>query len=138
MFSLICMKDVHARQSQSIRILFRVCDCFGWIFSYVLLVTSASLCFDCRSCFVFYTYAFLFLVILSFFSLAPGKQASMEKAPWKLNKEMVDVMGGQSSELFQQYKQRCIQAFTAARKHAKEAITMLEIMQFHSNFPAFR
>jgi phosphatidylinositol kinase/protein kinase (PI-3 family) len=72
------------------------------------------------------------------FFLAPGKQASMEKAPWKLNKEMADVMGGVSSELYQQYKQRCIQAFTAARKYAKEAITMIEIMQFHSNFPAFR
>jgi phosphatidylinositol kinase/protein kinase (PI-3 family) len=62
----------------------------------------------------------------------------MEKAPWKLNKEMADVMGGVSSELYQQYKQRCIQAFSAARKYAKEAITMIEIMQFHSNFPAFR
>jgi phosphatidylinositol kinase/protein kinase (PI-3 family) len=83
----------------------------------------------------------LFLCVpfsVDFFFLAPGKQASMEKAPWKLNKEMADVMGGVSSELYQQYKQRCIQAFTAARKYAKEAITMIEIMQFHSNFPAFR
>lgn len=62
----------------------------------------------------------------------------MEKAPWKLNKEMVDVMGGTDSEFFKQYKQRCIEAFTIARQHSREAINLVEIMQYHSNFPAFR
>lgn len=71
-------------------------------------------------------------------SIAPGKQASMEKAPWKLNREMAEVMGGWRSEYFLQYKQRCIQTFTMLRKYAREAIALMEIMQFHSNFPAFR
>ncbi len=72
------------------------------------------------------------------FGLAPGKQASMEKAPWKLNKEMAEVMGGWGSELFEQYKQKCIQAFTVLRKYSNEAITLMQIMQHCSNFPAFK
>eukprot|EP01040_Poterioochromonas_malhamensis_P016323 gene16323-18507_t len=69
------------------------------------------------------------------FGLAPGKQASMEKAPWKLNKEMAEVMGGWGSELFEQYKQKCIQTFTVLRKYSNEAITLMQIMQHCSNFP---
>lgn len=69
---------------------------------------------------------------------APGKQFSMEKAPWKLNAEFVEVMGGYQSPLFKDYRQRCIQAFNVARRHAKAVLTLMEIMQAHSNYPAFR
>lgn len=62
----------------------------------------------------------------------------METAPWKLNAEFVDVMGGYTSPLFQDYKQRCVQAFTVARRHANSVSTLIEIMQAHSNYPAFR
>eukprot|EP01033_Poteriospumella_lacustris_P003043 gene3043-2228_t len=72
------------------------------------------------------------------FGLAPGKQFSMEKAPWKLNAEFVEVMGGYQSPLFKDYRQRCIQAFNVARRHAKAVLTLMEIMQAHSNYPAFR
>jgi phosphatidylinositol 4-kinase len=72
------------------------------------------------------------------FGLAPGKQFSMEKAPWKLNVEFVEVMGGYDSSLFKDYRQRCIQAFIVARRHAKSVLTLMSIMQAHSNYPAFR
>ena len=72
------------------------------------------------------------------FGLAPGKAFSMEKAPWKLNKELASVMGGHSSALFEDYRKRCIQALTIARRHAREVTILMEIMQYHSNYPAFR
>lgn len=72
------------------------------------------------------------------FGFAPGKQFSMEKAPWKLTEEFVHVMGGVKSELFAEYKRRCVQCFVVARKHAKQVITLIEIMQHQSNYPAFR
>lgn len=62
----------------------------------------------------------------------------MEKAPWKLNKEMVSVMGGRNSKWFDSYRERCTQAFMTARKHAKEVTRLMEIMQYQSNYPAFR
>jgi phosphatidylinositol kinase/protein kinase (PI-3 family) len=72
------------------------------------------------------------------FGLAPGKALSMEKAPWKLNKELASVMGGRKSPMYADYRQRCIDAFTVARRHAKEVTLLMNIMIFHSNYPAFR
>lgn len=72
------------------------------------------------------------------FGLAPGKQFSMETAPWKLNKDLADVMGGIHSDHYADYRNRCVQAFLLARKHARQIMTLMEIMQFQSNFPCFR
>lgn len=47
-------------------------------------------------------------------------------------------MGGPLSYRFAQFTESCTQALLAARKHAQELITMMEIMQYQSNFPAFR
>ncbi len=68
---------------------------------------------------------------------APGKQFSMEKAPWKLTKEMAEVMGPRTSPDFVEYTRQCTAALIVARKHAKQAVTMMEIMMHHSNYPAF-
>jgi phosphatidylinositol 4-kinase len=54
------------------------------------------------------------------FGLAPGKQLSLEKAPWKLTIEMVDVMGGRDSKHFKKYTELCVAAFRCARQHASE------------------
>lgn len=62
----------------------------------------------------------------------------MEKAPWKLTKELADVMGGVGSPLYEDYRQRCIQAFGIARKHAKQVSELMEVMQYQSSFPCFR
>ncbi len=72
------------------------------------------------------------------FGLAPGKAFSMEKAPWKLNKELAEVMGGKTSDYYVEYRRRCIQALTVARRHAKEVTLLMEVMQYHSNYPAFK
>jgi phosphatidylinositol kinase/protein kinase (PI-3 family) len=62
----------------------------------------------------------------------------MEKAPFKLNEELVEVMGGRDSAYFSDYRQLCIDAMIAARKNSDELVTMMEIMFFQSNYPAFR
>jgi phosphatidylinositol 4-kinase B len=80
----------------------------------------------------------IYFVFIFINKIAPGKAFSMERAPWKLNQEFVDVMGGMKSKLFAEYRQRCIQVFNVARRHAKQVITLLEIMQYHSNYPAFK
>eukprot|EP00981_Chlorochromonas_danica_P008321 scaffold2111_cov167-Ochromonas_danica.AAC.10 len=72
------------------------------------------------------------------FGLAPGKQFSMEKAPWKLNRELAEVMGGPRSPDYDEYRNRCVQAFLVARKHARQICMLMEIMQFHSNYPCFK
>ena len=61
----------------------------------------------------------------------------MEKAPWKLTQEMADVMGDRQSPAFTTYVQQCVQALLVARKHAKQAVAMMEIMMYHSTYPAF-
>lgn len=54
------------------------------------------------------------------FGLAPGKALSLEKAPWKLTVEMVEVMGGMDSAHFKMYADLCVQAFKVARVHYRE------------------
>lgn len=71
------------------------------------------------------------------FGLAPGKAFSMEVAPWKLTKEMVDTMGGLDSDDYRKYSQYCADAFRVARHHVSQVVSMMEIMTFHSNYPAF-
>lgn len=72
------------------------------------------------------------------FGLAPGKQFSMEKSPWKLTEEMVDVVGGRDSAYFREYTELCVQALQVARTHAEPITLLMEIMSHRSNFPAFK
>lgn len=72
------------------------------------------------------------------FGLAPGKQFSMEKAPWKMTDEMLEVMGGTTTQLAKDYLKLCTQAFIAVRKHAKVLLVLVDIMAYRSNFPSFR
>eukprot|EP00602_Paraphysomonas_sp_CaronLab_P002946 CAMPEP_0185031036 /NCGR_PEP_ID=MMETSP1103-20130426/18268_1 /TAXON_ID=36769 /ORGANISM="Paraphysomonas bandaiensis, Strain Caron Lab Isolate" /LENGTH=741 /DNA_ID=CAMNT_0027566391 /DNA_START=414 /DNA_END=2639 /DNA_ORIENTATION=+ len=72
------------------------------------------------------------------FGLAPGKQFSMETAPWKLTEEMADVMGGPTSPDFDTYMSLTTDAFKAVRKYTDDICMMLEIMSFNSSYPAFR
>jgi phosphatidylinositol kinase/protein kinase (PI-3 family) len=70
--------------------------------------------------------------------MSPVLPPSCDLSPWKLSKEYLELMGGSSSYHYHQYKHRCIEAFLVLRKHAPEAIAMMEIMNFNSNFPAFK
>lgn len=69
---------------------------------------------------------------------APGKAFSMEKAPFKLTEEMVEVMGGPNSPYFEEFCKLCTKAFLVAREHAYSVIQLMEVMSFQSNYPAFR
>jgi phosphatidylinositol 4-kinase B len=62
----------------------------------------------------------------------------MEKAPWKLTQEMVDVMGGVRSHYYEEYVSRCIMALKEARRHAEQMCVLMETMSYKSNYPAFR
>ena len=75
------------------------------------------------------------------FGLAPGKAFSMElRVPWKLNKEMVAVMGGLQSKHYTRYVELCVKALACARQPAAAdgAAALMEILTHKSNFPAFR
>lgn len=47
-------------------------------------------------------------------------------------------MGGRKSPDFQEYTRQCVQALLVARKHAKQVKNLMEIMTYHSSYPAFR
>jgi phosphatidylinositol 4-kinase len=42
--------------------------------------------------------------------IAPGKQFSFERAPFKLTQEMCDVLGGRNSPLFEEFVRLCTDA----------------------------
>jgi phosphatidylinositol kinase/protein kinase (PI-3 family) len=69
---------------------------------------------------------------------APGKQFSMEKAPFKLTEEFVQVLGGRYTPEFTKFARLLRKGFVCARKHAKEVITLMEIMLHESTYPCFR
>jgi hypothetical protein len=50
----------------------------------------------------------------------------------------VQVMGGIKSADFKEYTKQCTDALKVARKHAKQVKTLMEIMTYHSSYPAFR
>ena len=72
------------------------------------------------------------------FITAPGKQFSMEKAPFKLTQEYVEVMGGRTSPEFTLFSRLLRKGFMCARRHAEEVVSMMEIMIFESNYPCFK
>lgn len=72
------------------------------------------------------------------FGLAPGKQFSMEVAPFKLTAEMVDVMGGINSGNFARFKNKLVLAFKIIRAHIAQLSCLIDIMRFKSNFPSFQ
>jgi phosphatidylinositol kinase/protein kinase (PI-3 family) len=62
---------------------------------------------------------------------------TMERAPFKLTPEFVDVMGGPRSKCFQEFKMLFVAGFKEARKNAQLALGLVEIMMYKSNFPCF-
>ena len=69
-------------------------------------------------------------------SNSPGS-IGFESAPFKLTQEYVDVVGGQSSERFQQFRSLCKQSFQALRKRADDLVGLVEIMGRESRMPCF-
>lgn len=69
--------------------------------------------------------------------MAPGNDFSMERAPFKLTKEYVEVMGGLDSECFKEYENLVVQGFNEARKNSQIALGLVEIMMYKSKYPCF-
>ena len=71
------------------------------------------------------------------FGMAPGHEFSMERAPFKLTKEYVEVMGGVKSECYKEFERLFVAGFMEARKNSQIALGLVEIMMFKSNYPCF-
>ena len=69
--------------------------------------------------------------------MAPGHEFSMERAPFKLTKEYVEVMGGFGSECYLEFERLFVEGFKEARKNSQIALGLVEIMMFKSNYPCF-
>ncbi|TMW68553.1 hypothetical protein Poli38472_006021 [Pythium oligandrum] len=70
--------------------------------------------------------------------IAPGGNWSLETAPFKLTKEMVEVLGGIGSKLFGEFVQLFALGTLAAQRNAEKIITLVEIMMRNSTFPCFQ
>ena len=62
---------------------------------------------------------------------------SFERSPFKLTKDMVEILDGPNSDLFKYYKDLMVQGFKAAHAHIETVLTLMEIMSFQSKFPCF-
>jgi len=71
------------------------------------------------------------------FGMAPGHEWSMERAPFKLTKDYVEVMGGPSGESFKEFQRLFVDGFRAARANSLTALGLVEIMMYKSNYPCF-
>ena len=72
-------------------------------------------------------------------SNAPGKGFSIEKdVPFKLTQEMVDVLGGDHSKKFNDFRQRMALGFMALQENAERIIILVEMMlNGQSELPCF-
>ncbi|CAG9534352.1 unnamed protein product [Cercopithifilaria johnstoni] len=70
-------------------------------------------------------------------SISP-KNLGFETSPFKLTREMVDVMGGVDSDMFGYYKILILKGLLATRKHYEQIISIVEIMINGSQLPCFR
>jgi phosphatidylinositol 4-kinase len=71
------------------------------------------------------------------FGMAPGHEWSFERAPFKLTKDYIDVMGGPHSEGFKEFQKLFVNGFKAARSNSLTALGLVEIMMYKSNYPCF-
>jgi len=63
-----------------------------------------------------------------FLSHAPGKGVKFEKAPFKLTQEQVDVLGGDRSQSFHEFRELMKQGFLALQENAEKIIIIIEMM----------
>jgi phosphatidylinositol 4-kinase len=68
--------------------------------------------------------------------IAPGG-INFEKAPFKLTREYVEIMGGKDSLYFQMYKDLMVKGMIACKKYVDNFISIAEIMSKGSKMPCF-
>nr|XP_023015860.1 phosphatidylinositol 4-kinase beta isoform X3 [Leptinotarsa decemlineata] len=66
------------------------------------------------------------------------KNLGFEKSPFKLTPEFVEIMGGESSDMFEYFKILILQGLIAARKHHGMIVALVEIMRSGSQLPCFK
>ncbi|KAK1932235.1 Phosphatidylinositol 4-kinase [Phytophthora citrophthora] len=69
--------------------------------------------------------------------IAPGGMFSVEDAPFKLTKEMVDVMGGLGSPGYRHFRHCLCEGFVVLQKYQSEIAALLQTTGQHSPFPCF-
>mmetsp|Transcript_33204 Transcript_33204/g.38670 ORF Transcript_33204/g.38670 Transcript_33204/m.38670 type:complete len:959 (+) Transcript_33204:114-2990(+) len=69
--------------------------------------------------------------------MAPGHEFSLERAPFKMTQDYIDVMGGVNSKCFAEFKRLFVAGFEAARGNSQIALGLVEIMMYKSNYPCF-
>ena len=70
--------------------------------------------------------------------LATGGAFSLERAPFKLTRDHVALMGGSTSRGFERFVQAFADALVCARTVLDETSALIEIMQFKSSYPCFQ
>ena len=68
---------------------------------------------------------------------APGGMCSIERAPFKLTTEMVNVIGGRSSSNFQYFVKIITEGAITLRRNAETVLTLVEVMSYQSTLPCF-
>jgi phosphatidylinositol 4-kinase len=69
--------------------------------------------------------------------MAPGHEFSFERAPFKLTKEYVEVMGGVRSECYKEFERLFVAGMEVSRQNSQIALGLVEIMMYKSNYPCF-
>ncbi|KAK0622891.1 kinase-like domain-containing protein [Immersiella caudata] len=69
-------------------------------------------------------------------SNSPGA-VGFEAAPFKLTQEYIDVLGGEGSADFEDFKKLCKQAFQALRRSADNIIDLVQMMGLDSKMPCY-
>lgn len=60
-------------------------------------------------------------------SISP-RNLGFETSPFKLTQELIDVMGGMKSEMYEDFRSLMLQGLVAARKHHERIMNIVEIM----------
>jgi len=101
--------------------------------SYLLVLKdrhNGNIMIDIRGHLIFIDFGFAF-------GMAPGHEWSLERAPFKLTQDYIDVMGGEHSSTFADFKRLFVAGFEAARANSQIALGLVDIMMYQSNFPCF-
>lgn len=71
-------------------------------------------------------------------SNAPGKGLKFESAPFKFTEDMMEVLGGQNSKTFRNFRTRMAKGFMALQANAEKIIILVEMMLMgSSDLPCF-
>jgi len=68
---------------------------------------------------------------------SPGGNAGFEKAPFKLTKQMVELMGGIKSGGFRRFQKLFFKGFLAVRRKASELLLLVRMLVKNSVLPCF-